>query len=167
MKLFSSRSVYVIAAGALSLAMVSSGFAQADKVVSKDTAKASPAVPKLKPQTKCPIQGDAINKKLFVDADGKRIYVCCEACLPEVKKDPQAAIKKLEVMGQEPISIAMATSEKKETPAVSGYYTCPMHPEIHDAAAGKCPKCGMNLEFKKEAPAAKTPAKMDHSNMKM
>lgn len=25
------------------------------------------------------------------------------------------------------------------------YYTCPMHPEIHSAAPGKCPICGMTL----------------------
>jgi hypothetical protein len=27
-------------------------------------------------------------------------------------------------------------------------YTCPMHPEVMKAKAGKCPKCGMNLEKK-------------------
>ena len=25
-------------------------------------------------------------------------------------------------------------------------WTCPMHPEIAEAKAGKCPKCGMNLK---------------------
>ncbi|MEJ7738694.1 MAG: heavy metal-binding domain-containing protein [Chitinophagaceae bacterium] len=25
------------------------------------------------------------------------------------------------------------------------YYTCPMHPEIHEDKPGSCPKCGMNL----------------------
>jgi hypothetical protein len=24
-------------------------------------------------------------------------------------------------------------------------YTCPMHPEVHSATPGKCPKCGMDL----------------------
>ena len=24
-------------------------------------------------------------------------------------------------------------------------YTCPMHPEVTSAAAGTCPKCGVNL----------------------
>ena len=27
--------------------------------------------------------------------------------------------------------------------AAGSYYTCPMHPEIHAAAPGQCPKCGM------------------------
>ena len=29
-------------------------------------------------------------------------------------------------------------------------YTCPMHPEIEQDSPGKCPKCGMKLESKKE-----------------
>ena len=24
-------------------------------------------------------------------------------------------------------------------------YVCPMHPDVHQPAAGKCPKCGMDL----------------------
>jgi len=26
------------------------------------------------------------------------------------------------------------------------YYTCPMHPEIHQPGPGQCAKCGMTLE---------------------
>lgn len=29
----------------------------------------------------------------------------------------------------------------------AGYYTCPMHPQIHAAKPGKCPICGMDLVF--------------------
>ncbi len=38
-------------------------------------------------QTKCPVMGGEINKELYVDQDGKRIYVCCENCIPELKKN--------------------------------------------------------------------------------
>lgn len=31
---------------------------------------------------------------------------------------------------------------------VKEMYTCPMHPEVMKKKAGKCPKCGMNLEKK-------------------
>lgn len=61
---------------------------------------------KLKPQTTCPIQGDPINKNLYVDYKGKRIYVCCQGCIAEVKKDPEGAIKKLALLGQAPETIA-------------------------------------------------------------
>lgn len=31
------------------------------------------------------------------------------------------------------------------------FYTCSMHPEIHSAQPGKCPKCGMELIRKESA----------------
>ena len=37
-----------------------------------------------------------------------------------------------------------------------GYWTCPMHPEVHKTASGQCPICGMNLVYKE---STKTPQK--------
>jgi hypothetical protein len=54
----------------------------------------------LVPQTTCPVLGGEIDKNLFVDYEGKRIYVCCAGCIDELKKDPGKYIKKLESMGQ-------------------------------------------------------------------
>ena len=54
----------------------------------------------LVPQTTCPVLGCEIDKNLFVDYKGKRIYVCCAGCINDVKKDPEKYIKKLESMGQ-------------------------------------------------------------------
>ena len=51
------------------------------------------------PQTTCPVMGGAINKALFVDHDGKRIYLCCAGCTGAVKADPAKYIKKLEDQG--------------------------------------------------------------------
>lgn len=51
-------------------------------------------------QKTCPVMGEPINKNLYVDHEGKRIYVCCESCLEEVKKDPAKYIKKLEDKGE-------------------------------------------------------------------
>jgi rubrerythrin len=31
---------------------------------------------------------------------------------------------------------------------MAGYYTCPMHPKVHEAKPGKCPICGMDLVYK-------------------
>ena len=50
-------------------------------------------------QTVCPVMGGKIDKNLFVDADGKRIYVCCAGCIDKVKADPQKYIKQLEKQG--------------------------------------------------------------------
>ena len=50
-------------------------------------------------QTTCPVMGGKINKAIFVDHDGKRVYLCCAACVSAVKKDPAKYIKKLEAEG--------------------------------------------------------------------
>ena len=50
-------------------------------------------------QTTCPVMGGEISKSLYVDANGKRIYVCCQGCIEEVRKDPEKYITKLEADG--------------------------------------------------------------------
>lgn len=62
------------------------------------TAPAATA-PALKPQTICPVMNEAINKKYFVDFEGKRIYLCCGSCVKTVKKDPARYVKELEAQG--------------------------------------------------------------------
>jgi len=56
----------------------------------------------LKPQSKCPIMGEEIDKSLYVDTDCCRIYVCCKGCIEKVKADPKAAIKKIIEAGEKP-----------------------------------------------------------------
>jgi YHS domain-containing protein len=56
----------------------------------------------LKLQTTCPVMGGEINRDLYVDHEGKRIYVCCEGCIDQVKNNPEKYIDKLESMGQRP-----------------------------------------------------------------
>jgi len=55
--------------------------------------------PKITAQTTCPVMGGKINKDLYVDHEGKRVYLCCRGCIDVVKKDPQKYIKKLEAAG--------------------------------------------------------------------
>ena len=57
------------------------------------------------PQAKCPIMGGNINKTLYVDAEGYRIYACCPMCLPKIKADPKAALAKIRTNGEEPIKV--------------------------------------------------------------
>jgi len=52
-----------------------------------------------KAQTTCPVMGGAIDKKYYVDANGKRIYLCCSGCVAAVKADPDKFIKQLEAQG--------------------------------------------------------------------
>ena len=50
-------------------------------------------------QTECPVMGGKIDKKVFVDYKGKRIYFCCQGCADEFKKDPSKYLKKMEAKG--------------------------------------------------------------------
>jgi len=78
----------------------------------------------LVPQTTCPVTGDPINKKLYVDYKGKRIYVSCESCIDPVKKSPEKYIKKLEAMGQSVGTITGAKSDHAK--ALVPQKTCPV-----------------------------------------
>jgi YHS domain-containing protein len=55
-----------------------------------------------KPQTKCPVLGGDVNKQVYADYQGKRIYFCCEGCDKEFKKDPEKYLKKLQDEGVTP-----------------------------------------------------------------
>lgn len=47
------------------------------------------------PQTTCPVMGGAVNREIFIDHDGKRIYFCCNPCLEEFEKNPGKYMGKL------------------------------------------------------------------------
>ncbi|MBN2713896.1 MAG: hypothetical protein JXR97_15870 [Planctomycetes bacterium] len=61
--------------------------------------------------------GGKIDKTLFVDAKGKRIYVCCGGCVAAVKKDPEGALKKLAKLGEKAEDIPI---EQKTCPVMGG-----------------------------------------------
>jgi hypothetical protein len=42
-----------------------------------------------------------------------------------------------------------------QTGTATEYFTCSMHPQVHQAKPGKCPICGMNLSFHKADKTAK------------
>ncbi len=64
-------------------------------------------------QTVCPVMGGKINKALYVDSNGKRVYVCCEGCTDKIKADPGKYIKKLEAQG---ITVARTPVEQTLCP---------------------------------------------------
>jgi YHS domain-containing protein len=75
------------------------------KAAAPASAKSSAAAQKLAPQKTCPIMGGAIDKNLYLDFKGKRIYVCCGGCIDAVKKDPEAALKKLAELGEYAVNV--------------------------------------------------------------
>jgi YHS domain-containing protein len=52
-----------------------------------------------KPQTTCPVLAGNIDKNVYADYKGKRIYFCCQGCDAEFKKDPEKYMKKLQDEG--------------------------------------------------------------------
>ena len=46
-------------------------------------------------QTACPIMGGAINKAMFTEYKGKKVYFCCPGCKPEFEKNPEKYLAKL------------------------------------------------------------------------
>ena len=46
-------------------------------------------------QTTCPVMGGAIDKNIFIEYQGKKVYFCCTDCLDTFKADPEKYISKL------------------------------------------------------------------------
>ena len=53
-----------------------------------------------KPQTTCPVLAGTIDRNIYVDYQGKRIYFCCKGCDEEFKKNPEKYLKKLQEAGE-------------------------------------------------------------------
>lgn len=65
-----------------------------------------------KPQTTCPVLAGNIDKNVYVDYQGKRIYFCCTGCDAEFKKNPDKYMKKLEEQGVTPEPAPAAPAKK-------------------------------------------------------
>ena len=49
-----------------------------------------------KPQTLCPVMGKKIDKTVYFDYQGQRVYFCCPPCIDIFREDPGEYLKKLE-----------------------------------------------------------------------
>ena len=83
----------------------------ADKDQKADPSKAVKSDKKGKVQTLCPVMGGEIDRNLYADVKGKRIYVCCGGCVEKIKSNPDKYIRILEDQGIE-IEKAPAASSK-------------------------------------------------------
>ncbi|GAG05367.1 unnamed protein product [marine sediment metagenome] len=46
-------------------------------------------------QTTCPVMGSPINKDIFTEYKGKKVYFCMTSCKEEFEKEPEKYIPKL------------------------------------------------------------------------
>ena len=61
-------------------------------------------------QKLCPIMGNPINKEVYTDYMGYRVFFCCEGCIAEFEKDPAAHLEKMKSEGVEPMKLAAQTT---------------------------------------------------------
>jgi hypothetical protein len=105
----------IVAMAAVSALLVASTcLAQAPAAAAKDATAVATAP--VKAQATCPVMGGKINKALFCDVEGKRLYVCCGGCIKTIQKDPAKYIKILEDQGVT-LEKAPAPAEAAKTPA--------------------------------------------------
>ncbi|MHC4122647.1 MAG: YHS domain-containing protein [Planctomycetota bacterium] len=46
-------------------------------------------------QKTCPVMGNPINKNLYTEYKGKKVYFCCPGCKPKFEADPEKYVTKL------------------------------------------------------------------------
>ena len=46
-------------------------------------------------QTTCPVMGGPVNKAVFTEYEGKKVYFCCPGCDEKFKADPEKYLSKL------------------------------------------------------------------------
>ena len=87
-------------------------------------------------------------KAVSVEYEGTKTYFCCQGCAAKFRADPARYLN----MKQDVSAIRVLAKE-----GATADYTCPMHPEVHKAGRGSCPKCDMALELSAiEAPSSRT-----------
>lgn len=51
--------------------------------------QAAPTTDNVIEQTLCPVMNAPINKDIFVEYEGKKVYFCCPGCPEEFQKNPE------------------------------------------------------------------------------
>ena len=94
MNTYGKKLIMLLLAGVLGLAMFSLLGCK------KETPAAAPAETKDAvsveiEQKTCPVMGGEINKDLFTEYKGKKVYFCCPGCKEQFQKEPEKYISKL------------------------------------------------------------------------
>lgn len=95
----------VLAVAGFMAALGMAGCAEAKKAPEAEARAASSEEVALKPQETCPVMGGKIDKTIYADYQGKRVYFCCKGCEPEFEQDPEKYLKVLADRGEAPVAI--------------------------------------------------------------
>ncbi len=124
-----------------------------------------------KPQTKCPICKMDINKNLYVDYKGKRVYFGCEGCPAEFKKNPEKYIRQMEKEG-----IVLEKAPAKDSKMMKmnmmknkdkNHANCKMNKKDKMMMMKKDAKENCNMKMNKKTETSKTDKKCTHKKMMM
>jgi Cu+-exporting ATPase len=85
----------------------------------------------------CGMEVDPAIAPASIEGDGTRLYFCSNRCAAKYRAAPEK---------YQELKAANAASSPSPKYDLQAECTCPMHPEIRQAAPGNCPKCGMALE---------------------
>jgi len=88
------KTIMMILALVLVFSVAGAGWAAAPPLIDKPHAGEA--------QVACPVQGGKINKDLYVDYQGQRVYFCCPACIDIFKKDPEKYLREMRKQGVTP-----------------------------------------------------------------
>ncbi len=77
-------------------------------------------------QKMCPVMGGEINKEVFVDHKGNRVYFCCPGCIDKFKNDPDKYMNKMGREGTVLEKVLPAKGQCQETnrSKCSGKHKC-------------------------------------------
>jgi YHS domain-containing protein len=73
-------------------------------------------------QEYCPVMGNKINKEIYTDYNGKRIYFCCSGCIDTFKKDPEKYMEKMKEAGVTLKSVPCPVSGKPSSQEIFTEY---------------------------------------------
>lgn len=104
MKLFIGMFVCVVVIG-----MAAAVWAGSCCGAAKPMADQAAVAPASHAQSTCPVMGEKLDKSVYSDYEGQRVYFCCSACKSEFAKDPAKYIKQLEAEG---VQLEKVPSEK-------------------------------------------------------
>jgi len=63
----------------------------------------------MKSQTMCPVMGGEIDKTIYADHKGERVYFCCNPCKAKFEADPEKYLKILAKKGEKPEKLAICS----------------------------------------------------------
>lgn len=78
--------------------------------------------------------------------NGKQFYFCSSSCHDTFSSEPEKYLHSKSQSDAIKNPSTPHSHTKNEPVTEERFYTCPMHPEIHQSEPGSCPKCGMALD---------------------